>query len=131
MNLKDKIIKGNNYLINQCEKKWESLTLSEKKKFTQIDPKAYNTYKKEAEFRLRYVEAVTQLLNEQILLSEGITKFIDSIDNEGNVEEEDLNVLKNLAKKDQASLWKEITNESAKYSIAKANCPHQWDLWLK
>lgn len=99
MNLKDKIIKGNNYLVNQCEKKLESLTLLEKKKFTPKDPKAYNTYKKEAEFRLRYVEAVTQLLNEQILLSEGITKFIDSIDNEGNVEEEDLNVLKNLAKK--------------------------------
>ena len=63
MDLKDKIIKGNNYLVNQCEKKLESLVSLEKGKFIPKNPKAYNTYKKEAEFRLRYVEAVTQLLN--------------------------------------------------------------------
>lgn len=99
MNLKDKIIKGNDYLVNQCEKKLESLTSLEKGKFIPKNPKAYNTYKKEAEFRLRYVEAVTQLLNEQILLSEGIINFISLIDNQSNVAEEDIDVLKNLAKK--------------------------------
>jgi len=99
VNLQDKIIKGNDYLVNQCEKKLESLVAVEKGKFTPKNPKAFNSYKKEAEFRLRYVEAVTQLLKEQILLSEGIIRFIDLIDSEGNVEEEDINVLKNLAKK--------------------------------
>jgi len=99
VNLKDKIKKGNDYLINQCEAKLNSLGALEKGSFTPADPKAYNRYKKEAEFRLRYVEAVSELLKQHILLSEGLLEFIYKIDNEGNIEEEEINGLRKFAEK--------------------------------
>jgi len=99
VNLIDKIQKGNDYLINQCEAKLNSLGALEKGKFTPTNPKAYNRYKKEAEFRLRYVEAVSELLKQHVLLSEGLLEFINKIDNEGNIEEEEINGLRKFAEK--------------------------------
>ncbi len=99
MNLIDKIQKGNDYLIDQCEAKLNSLGALEKGNFTPKDPKAYNRYKKEAEFRLRYVEAVSELLKQHVLLSEGLLEFINKIDNEGNIEEEEINGLRKFAEK--------------------------------
>jgi len=99
MNLQDKIEKGAEYLIKQTETKLKTLGSVEKGKFTPTDPHIYKKYKTNAEFRLRFVEAVQELMKEHILLSDGILEFISRIDKDGNVEEADLEGLKQFAEK--------------------------------
>tara|TARA_R110001592_G_scaffold114472_3_gene314330 strand:+ start:5286 stop:5594 length:309 start_codon:yes stop_codon:yes gene_type:complete len=99
MKLEEKITKGVDYLLNQSEKKLLALGSIEKGKFIPSDPKSYKKYKTQIEFRLRFVESVQELLKQHLLLSEGLLEFIDRIDGDGNVSEEDIKGLKDFSNK--------------------------------
>ncbi len=99
MNLQEKIEKGVNYLIEQSEKKLSALGSVENGVFKPTDPKAFKRHKGQVEFRMKFCQAVEELLKQHILLSDGLLEFIDRIDSDGNVSPEDLDGLKKFAEK--------------------------------
>lgn len=99
MNLQEKIEKGVNYIIEQSEQKLSSLGSIEKGVFKPTDPKAFKKHKSQIEFRLKFSQAVEELLKQHILLSDGLLEFINRIDGDGNVLPEDLDGLKKFAEK--------------------------------
>ena len=62
----EKIKKGSDYLIDQTEKKLNTLGVIEGSTFTPTNPKEFKKYKANAEFRLTYVEEVRTLSIEYI-----------------------------------------------------------------
>lgn len=98
MKLEEKIRKGSKYLVDQCEQKLNGLGAIENGKFIPADPKAYKKHKVNIEFRLRFVEAVEELLKQHILLSEGLIEFIARAEG-GTFTPEDLQGLKEFAEK--------------------------------
>lgn len=99
MNLQEKIEKGVNYIIEQSEQKLSALGSIEKGVFKPTDPKAFKKHKNQVEFRMKFCNAVQELLKEHILLSDGLLEFINRIDSDGNVLPEDLDGLKKFAEK--------------------------------
>lgn len=98
MNLEEKIRKGVDYLIEQSENKLNALGSVEKGKFVPTDPVIYKKYKTQIEFRLRFVEAVDELLKQHILLSEGVLAMVKQLES-GEINQEDLDGLKSYASK--------------------------------
>ena len=99
MNLEDKIKKGIDYLVSQCEEKLNSLSAVDKAGFQPTDPPIEKKYKQQIEFRLRFAEAVQELLKQHILLSDGLLEFVSRIDDKGSVTSEEIEGLKKFAKK--------------------------------
>ncbi len=99
MTLQDKLEKGSQYLLDQSEAKLKTLGTFEGAKFVPTDPKAYKKHKSNMEFRLRYVEAVGELLKDHVLLADGLLEFISRIDSNGDITEEDLEGLKKVAER--------------------------------
>lgn len=99
MNLRDKIEKGSKYLVDQCEQKLNGLGAIENGKFIPADPKAYKKHKVNIEFRLRFCDAVDELLKQHILLSEGVVSMVTQLEESGEINEEDLEGLKQYALK--------------------------------
>lgn len=99
MDLEEKIKKGIDYLVSQCEEKLNSLSAVDKAGFKPINPPIEKKYKQQIEFRLRFAEAVQELLTQHILLSDGLLEFISRIDDQGSVTIEDIKGLKEYSKK--------------------------------
>lgn len=97
MNTLEKVKKGIDYLVEQSENKLNALGSVEKGKFTPTDPVVYKKYKTQIEFRLKFVEAVEELLKNHILLSDMVLSVIPDLE-DGQIKEEDLKKLEELAK---------------------------------
>ena len=97
MNTLEKVRKGIDYLVEQSENKLNALGSVEKGKFVPTDPVVYKKYKTQIEFRLKFVEAVEELLKNHILLSDTVLSVIPDLE-DGQIKEEDLKKLEELAK---------------------------------
>jgi len=95
----EKVRKGINYLVNQSETKLNGLGAVENGVFKPTDPKAFKKHKTQIEFRLKFTQAVEEMLEDHIRLSQAALALIEEIENNNDVEQANLDYLKEMASK--------------------------------
>lgn len=90
----EKIKKGSDYLIDQTEKKLNTLGVIEGSTFTPTNPKEFKKYKANAEFRLKYVEEVRTLSIEYIKICSLMSDLVDKLNKEEEIDTSELDFLK-------------------------------------
>ena len=95
----EKVRKGITYIVDQSETKLKGLGAIEKGVFKPTDPKAFKKHKQQIEFRLKFTQAVEEVLEDHIRLSQAALALIEEIENNNDVEQANLDYLKELASK--------------------------------